>query len=231
MQEFALSDSRFTDDGAVLSGNTHTGAQHAGGEEIVRLVQRMFLANNEGGLRQVVFCGVGSKNGSSSVCASAGKTLAAISSRSVCLVDANLRGARLTDLLGVERAVAFPQKSGSVHERCIALSENLWLAGAGFLSGDGFGLPSADRLRMLLVELRETFDVVLMDVPGADVSGDAAILAQIADGTVLVIDAESTRRITARKVKESLEAAGIRLLGTVLSNRSFPVPKKLYDRL
>ena len=32
-------------------------------------------------------------------------------------------------------------------------------------------------------------------------------------------------------LKETLDAAGVRLLGTVLNNRSFPIPERLYKRL
>jgi Mrp family chromosome partitioning ATPase len=72
---------------------------------------------------------------------------------------------------------------------------------------------------------------VLIDAPGTIVCGDAAILGQVADAAVLVIEANSTRRLSARKAKEALDAAGVRLLGTVLHNRSFPIPETLYNWL
>jgi Mrp family chromosome partitioning ATPase len=53
----------------------------------------------------------------------------------------------------------------------------------------------------------------------------------LADGIILVLDAHSTRRVTARKIKESLESGRSRILGTVLSGRTFPVPDCLYRRL
>jgi Mrp family chromosome partitioning ATPase len=56
-------------------------------------------------------------------------------------------------------------------------------------------------------------------------------LGQVADAAILVIEANSTRRLTARNAKETFDAAGVRLLGTVLHNRSFPIPEKLYRRL
>jgi hypothetical protein len=46
-----------------------------------------------------------------------------------------------------------------------------------------------------------------------------------------VLGAHSTRRATARKIKETLEAAQARILGTVLSERTFPVPERIYRRL
>jgi Mrp family chromosome partitioning ATPase len=48
---------------------------------------------------------------------------------------------------------------------------------------------------------------------------------------VVVVGAHSTRRETARKAKESLDAAHVHLLGTVLNNRTFPIPEALYRRL
>ena len=55
--------------------------------------------------------------------------------------------------------------------------------------------------------------------------------AMVADAAILVIEANSTRRLTARKAKESLDAAGVRVLGTVLHNRSFPIPGWVYRNL
>jgi Mrp family chromosome partitioning ATPase len=48
---------------------------------------------------------------------------------------------------------------------------------------------------------------------------------------VLVVQANSTRRVTAQKVKEKLQAANARLLGTVLSERTFPIPETIYKKL
>jgi len=213
-----------------LKARTSGDADNTGGEEMLRLVQGLFLSTSGSVHRGVVFCGVDRENGSSSVCARAGRTLAAYSSRSVCLVDANLRSPRLSSLLGVE-TTAFLRKPVSVRERCVEIGENLWLAGTGFLADDRGALPSVATLKQHLAELSEVFEFVLIDAPGAGVSVDAAILGQIVNGTVLVIDADRTRRIAARKVKEFLDAAGVRLLGTVLHNRSFPIPKGLYDKL
>jgi len=56
-------------------------------------------------------------------------------------------------------------------------------------------------------------------------------MAQIADGVVLVVSAERTRRAAACKIKEMLEAAQVRLLGAVLSDREFPIPERIYRRL
>jgi hypothetical protein len=48
-------------------------------------------------------------------------------------------------------------------------------------------------------------------------------------GIILVLSAKHTRRVTALKIKNALRQ--VRLLGTVLSDREFPIPTSIYRRL
>jgi Mrp family chromosome partitioning ATPase len=77
----------------------------------------------------------------------------------------------------------------------------------------------------------DAFDYLLVNAPGIGVSRDAALVGEVVGAAILVVEANATRRQTARRAKESLEAAGVRLLGTVLRNRSFPIPESIYKRL
>jgi Mrp family chromosome partitioning ATPase len=82
-----------------------------------------------------------------------------------------------------------------------------------------------------LAELRNEFEYAVIHGPAAGISSEAALLGQLADGIILVLEAHSTRKATARKIKETLEGAQSRILGTVLSKRTFPVPERIYRRL
>ncbi len=200
-------------------------------EEMLRLVQRVFLSPNGGAPRLVVFFGVDGESGSSSVCAGAGRTLATKSTRPVCVVDANVLSPRLSDIFGVDPKTPYSGKPASVREQCAQIGENLWFAGPDVLTDDHGALPSVDELKQRLTQLREVFEYVLIDAPGTSVRGNAVHLGQVADAAILVIEANSTRRLTARNAKEILDAAGVPLLGTVLHNRSLPIPEKLYRML
>jgi Mrp family chromosome partitioning ATPase len=203
----------------------------AGGEEMLRLVQRVFLSGNGSPPRQVVICGVDSENDSSSVCAKAGRTLAANTSKPVCLVDANLRSSRLSKLFEVVQLAASDGSSDSIRDQCVGIGGNLWIAGPSILAHKGRILLPPDELRKRLAQLREVFEYMLIDAPGTSVSGDAQLLSQVADAAILVVEANTTRRMTARRAKDTLEGAGVRLLGTVLTNRTLPIPEVLYKRL
>jgi Mrp family chromosome partitioning ATPase len=71
----------------------------------------------------------------------------------------------------------------------------------------------------------------LIDSPAINLYIDAAVLGGIADGAILVIDAESTRREVALQAKEALTAAKLQLLGAALNKRSFPIPEFIYRRV
>lgn len=205
--------------------------ENASGEEMLRLVQRIFLSANGSAPRQVVLCGVDPENGSSSVCASAGRTLAANSSRPVCLVDANVNSPRLSRILGVEASIPLSATPAPSCDQCVKIDTNLWLAGPSLLADSSRVLLPVDQLEERLARLRDVFEYLLIDAPGIRVCGDAEQLGHVAGAVILVVEASSTRRQAARNAKDALDAAGVRLLGSVLHNRSFPIPGKLYKRL
>jgi len=200
-----------------------------GKEEMLRLVQQVFLSPNGTAPHQVVFCGVDDDKGSSMICARTGRVLAAQTSRPVCIVDANQHSStRCGRFVGPDTFNIAP--GASAREQCQKVAENVWLAPASAIGTDN-GSVSVSDLQARLEALRREFDYVLVDAPPAALHSHTALLGQAADGIVLVLEANTTRRIAAKKTKEALEAGNVRLLGTVLNNRTFPVPEKLYRRL
>jgi Mrp family chromosome partitioning ATPase len=71
----------------------------------------------------------------------------------------------------------------------------------------------------------------LIDSPPLNTYADGIALGQLADGLVLVLEANSTRREVALRVAEHLRAAQVRMLGAVLNKCSFPIPETLYNLL
>jgi capsular exopolysaccharide synthesis family protein len=204
-------------------------------EEVAKLVQRIFLLSGNGvAPRAVVFCGIEHGDGTSWICAQVARAVAEHGSNTVCAVDVNLRSPSLHGYLGAENRTglgAAVRQVGSIRNFIEPGNmSNLWVLPAG-LDGDPSVLLISDRFRERVKELRAEFDFLIFDAPPAAHSNDAAVLGRLLDGVVLVVGAGSTRRQTARKAKENLEKGQVRLLGTVLNGRSFPIPDALYRRL
>jgi Mrp family chromosome partitioning ATPase len=203
-------------------------------EEVLRLVRSLFLANDGNGhegVRRVVFCGIDNPDGSSLLCARVGRTLADQVRSQVCVADANGRTpvrSPLFDLPPYDNS--HQSENGDAQKPLRHVADNLWLVSGDSAPTNG-GAPALERMRAYIKDLGNEFGYVVISAPPIGSSSDATLLGQLAEGVVLVLEANSTRRVTAKKAKEALEAANVRLLGTVLNNRTFPIPEGLYRLL
>jgi capsular exopolysaccharide synthesis family protein len=204
-------------------------------EEVLRLVQRVFLLQAQEPPTAVVFASIDHGGGCSRICARAAETLSRNTGGSVCLVEANLRSPALPGMFGTTNHHGLTEallQEGSVRSFAKPVyGDNLWLLSSGSLSADSPDLLNSERMRSRFAELRKEFDFVLVDAAPLTRYSDAIVLGQITDGLVLVLEANSTRREAALQIAESLRASDIRILGAVLNKRTFPIPEMLYKRL
>lgn len=205
-----------SDNGRVVSTYATQDRAH---DEMLQLVQRIFLAPATIAPKRVMFCGI-DKSNSSDVCASAGRVLAEQTGSTVCLVDANVREAPLSKLFDLDPSNATYGKLAPWREQCVYVNKNLFVAGTGVLRGSDGGLAPSSEIRERIMALSSSFEYLLFDAPGANKSADTALLGQVAGSVVLVLETKSTRRVEAKKAKERLEMANIRILGTVLHDHS-----------
>jgi protein-tyrosine kinase len=201
-------------------------------EESLKLVQNVFLSRREGSPRVVVFCGIDSGSGCSGICAHTAETLASHKLGSVCLVDANLRAPSLPDFFGVSNHFGLSDAlrgQGAIRGfmKQVRL-ENLWLLSSGSLAAESSAIVSGDAMKARVDELRKEFDYVLIDSPALNTYADGVALGQLADGVVLVLEANRTRRDAASRVAENLRASHIQILGAILNKRTYPIPEAIY---
>ncbi len=88
---------------------------------------------------------------------------------------------------------------------------------AGKPGGDVLGLFLSDEMRQLLAELREHFDLILLDAPPVEAMTEARIAAALADATLLCVRWRSTPTRTLLHAAEMLHDARARIIGTVLT--------------
>jgi hypothetical protein len=194
-------------------------------EQIRGLVQRVFFASGSRPVRQVVFSAVEPNTDVADICTQVGQALALETRAHVAIVGREKRVE--------ETAQAHLQPIGGTGIKTWSTQTaiNLWrVPGLGRRAGNGESGTGPYWLSCL-ADLRSEFEYAVIHGPVAGMSSEAALLGQLADGIILVLGAHSTRRVTARKIKETLEGAQSRILGTVLSQRRFPVPERIYRRL
>lgn len=107
------------------------------------------------------------------------------------------------------------------------LSESVWRIPPALLSNEFSG--SRESTSDGLKELRNTFKYFLFSASINE--SETPILCNLCEAAVLVLTADVTRRETALRAKEQLLRQGVTLLGTVLDQRTLPIPESLYRRL
>ncbi len=193
----------------------HTGAwsEEAFAREQIRNLTRQVFYSGREEVRHVVFGSVEIGVSVNDVCLRVGNALSFERQEDVLVV--------LTyEVEGTEIEANWTTPIRSCAAR---VNQNLWqLTVPGSCSADTKG---RDR-RSLMQAVRSEFRYSI--VAGPIVSSTNS-LAEFADGMVVVISALRTRRATARRMMGGL--SGVRVLGTVLQDREFPIPEGIYNRL
>ena len=80
-------------------------------------------------------------------------------------------------------------------------------------------------MRTTLATLAEGYDLLVIDTPPLLAASDAAILATISDGVILVLRAGRTESAAAQQSMQQLNAVGARVVGAVLNDPDTKVPQ------
>ncbi len=160
------------------------------------------------------------------------------------LVAATLIGKRVLFIdTGSEQQGIDPMLAGAIHTSLDVLLHNggsyhgkiVTIAGTrlsyAILRGPenaSLTLANPDAIRLLLDNLRQYFDLIVIDSAGLLTDVFGTILARQVDGSVLVIAAEHTRAPVAEQTRRTVENSGGRVIGAVLSKRRWHIPMWLY---
>lgn len=96
--------------------------------------------------------------------------------------------------------------------------KGLSLLTCGTLPTNASNLLSGARMRALMQELSNSYDILILDTPPVLATADAGILAALTDGVLLVVRAGQTDRGAAQRANQLLTNVGARIVGTVLND-------------
>ena len=142
--------------------------------------------------------------------------------RKVILLDADLRKPGVDKLFVMSNKWGLTTLLGSDDVTIADIAqlteqENLRIVTTGPLPPNPAELLASQRMRTILTQLAAQADLVIVDSPPLQAVTDAAILASITDGTLLVIDSGRTRRAATQHGREALAKADARVLGVALN--------------
>lgn len=143
------------------------------------------------------------------------------SGQSVLLIDADMRKATvhktflLNNGVGLSNVLSTDMKVSEAVQRTVV--PNLYVMTSGPKSPNPSELLGSTRMDQLVRELRSDYDFVIFDMPPIVAVTDAQIVASKADGTMLVVRENYTRKDSLQKARELLSMVNANVLGAVFN--------------
>ena len=148
------------------------------------------------------------------VCAQGGYT--------TLMIDADLRRPRLHTFFDINNSVGLTNylTTDLALEDVILQTpvDNLYFLPSGILPADAAGILNSRRMSELLHDVKQRFDLVLVDSPPILGVSDAAVLASEVDLTIVVVQHRKLPRNMLIRVKQAVENVGGHVIGVVLNN-------------
>lgn len=148
----------------------------------------------------------------------------AVQGKKVLLVDADLRRPSLHETFQVSNknglTTYFTRRNISLNQLIFTTPQtNLDFLPTGVLPPNPSELLSSIKMDELIEELRQTYDLIIFDVPPIIAVTDAQIIASKTDGTIFVVRNNATEKQKLVKSKKILEHAKAPILGVVFNDK------------
>lgn len=143
--------------------------------------------------------------------------------KKVLLVDADMRKPtvhytfRIDNLRGLSNVLV----GESTLEEAVVESDvdHLHLISCGPIPPNPAELLTSKKMIATIEQAKMLYDIVIFDTPPVLAVADAQILANVVDGSLLVVRSKKTEYEAAEKSKDILKSAKAKLLGAVLNDR------------
>ena len=171
-------------------------------------------------IKRIMFTSAGPKEGKTTMVANLAVSMAQ-AGKSVLVIDADLRNPTQHKLFGLNNSeglsvALLEDQDYQIYIRETVVSGLMVLTG-GPMPPNPAELVGSERMKHLIEEASEKFDIVLIDTPPIIAVTDAAIIAQAVDGVILVLASGEVNKDYAQRAKELLDKVGAKIFGAVLN--------------
>lgn len=196
-------------------------------------------------LKSLMIASAGPKEGVTTTICKLAESVANKCRPRVLVIDANLRKP------AVHKYFSITNEKGLVDvlEGRLALEkaahktmDNITVLTSGRIDMNPLTLIESNSMKEFVASVKSKFDVIFIDSPNFKEAKDMIPLSTYADSVMFLVSEGMTRKQVAHKMAISLGAIGEEaaapderhkpvFLGAILGNRTYPIPKYIYDRI
>jgi len=171
-------------------------------------------------LKSIVVTSTGPSEGKSTVMANLAVTMAQ-SGKRVVLIDCDFRKPTVHRKFGLPNSQGLTNvlaQDKKTHECIISTNiPNLYVITSGPTPPNPAELLGTKKMKAVLNEVGQMFDMILIDAPPVLAVTDAQILSTLANGTIFVASYGQAEKYGLVKAKEAIEKVGGKVLGVVIN--------------
>ena len=146
----------------------------------------------------------------------------ALAGKKVVIIDADMRKPRVHKVFGLSNEKGLSTLIVGEHSMDEVVNKNVYegldVVTAGIIPPNPAELLESSRIIDIIKNFSEKYDFVIIDTPPLTPVSDAAILAPLTDGMIIILDIGTTPRDVFKSVVQGIAKPGISILGTVVNN-------------
>lgn len=195
---------------------------------------QIYLLMKDKNLKSILITAASPMEGSTTIIANLANYLSNVSGHKTIIIDANLRSPsihkifRIFDNPGLANIL---EGRVSMQETIQDLSPNLAVLPAGNTLLNPTPLLDSTRMANVIKSAKEKYELIFLDYANLRSFKDACVLCQYLDGIILVVNEGRTRHHVMQSLISPLKYKKANFVGVILNNRTFSIPKMIYDRL
>ncbi|MGL4740742.1 MAG: CpsD/CapB family tyrosine-protein kinase [Sarcina sp.] len=139
----------------------------------------------------------------------------------VLLMDCDLRRPTLHKKFNVSNEVGLAEvlvDDKKIPEVKHIINDNLDVLTSGKLPPNPAEMLGSESMKILLEQVREHYDYAILDTAPVRAVTDSQVLSTRADGVILVVEANKTKKDHILQAKENLDKVGAAIVGTILNS-------------
>lgn len=203
--------------------------------ELTRLYRMIETALPEDHHRVVQFVSAYKEEGASEIALETAIIAARLIGKRVLFIDTSTtrssRRRKFSNMPGKSLETLLQQGASPYEAIAQAAGTELYFAKLCEQGEDGMAPISLSAIESVLEKLRITFDLIIIDSQAILSDAFGMALTKLADGSVMVVEAERTRGFVAMECRRLIEASGGKLIGAVMNRRKLYIPDALYRLL
>ncbi|MGI6393872.1 MAG: GumC family protein [bacterium] len=187
------------------------------------------LSNPDNQISKLLVTSSVTQEGKTSVSTNIGVSYS-LAGKKVLVVDADMRKPRVHKLFGLKNDVGLSTLIVGEHLLAQVVSENVYegldVVTCGPIPPNPAELLESARFLEVVNEMTKEYDLVVFDSPPLNPVSDAATIASLVDGVIVVVNVSKTPKDIFKIAVAKIAKPGISLLGTVINNFDLKYERK-----